>query len=180
MALPCSLGAQASGELERGSEEVARLVYSMLQDANSIGHAQTAEPGTFQRLSSTPALAPDRSFTTHLLTPVRRLLAVTFSGFEYMGVVGADCIYVIKRNIYVVLGGTGHLSAICCLRSSRCCVLCSGGVASTLAVMAMIVLCCVLCTACCVLCAVLLCALRCGLCACALVRCVLCAVRGAL
>jgi hypothetical protein len=99
MALPCSLGAQASGELERGSEEVARLVYSMLQDANSIGHAQTAEPGTFQRLSSTPALAPDRSFSTHLLTPVRRLLAVTFSGFEYMCAVGADCIYVIKRNI---------------------------------------------------------------------------------
>lgn len=54
--LPCFVGAQASGDLERGKEEVARLVYSMLQDANSIGHAQTKEPGTFQRLSSTSAI----------------------------------------------------------------------------------------------------------------------------
>ena len=46
--------AQATGELDSGSEEIAQVIYSMLQDANSIGHAQTAESGSFQRLSSKP------------------------------------------------------------------------------------------------------------------------------
>ena len=48
-----SASLQATGELESSGEDVARLVYSMLQDANSIGRAQTAAPGEFQRLSST-------------------------------------------------------------------------------------------------------------------------------
>ena len=45
---------QATGELESGSEEVGRIVYSMLQDANAIGHAQKAGADAFQRLSSAP------------------------------------------------------------------------------------------------------------------------------
>ena len=40
-----SASLQASGELESSGEDVARLVYSMLQDANSIGRAQTAAEG---------------------------------------------------------------------------------------------------------------------------------------
>ena len=67
--------AQATGELENDNENVARVIYTMLQDSNSIAKAMSVPDEKFQRLS------------------------VTFAGFEYVAAISAGRIYVIKRTV---------------------------------------------------------------------------------
>jgi hypothetical protein len=43
--------AQATGDLDNDSENIASIIYSMLQDANTLLDAHVADTHSFQRLS---------------------------------------------------------------------------------------------------------------------------------